>query len=134
MNTLKNNFEAISPYSDEQVPDVIKSLKKDKDFHSSISTELFPLVSRLFPRLGSFLFNQIFVKSFGESTTIEEFQNSLAPFVKKMVDKTTSGFTYSGIENLSAKPTLYISNHRDISPETIALLYALFQANNNLNR
>ena len=27
-----------------------------------------------------------------------------------------------------------ISDHRDISPETIALLYALFQVNNNLNR
>ena len=126
MNTLKNNFEAISPYSDEQVPDVIKSLKKDKDFHSSISTELFPLVSRLFPRLGSFLFKQIFVKSFGESTTIEEFQNSLAPFVKKMVDKTTSGFTYSGIENLTAKPTLYISNHRDISLDPLFLNFARF--------
>ena len=126
MNILKNNFEAISPYSKEQVPDVIKSLKKDKDFHSSISTELFPLVSRLFPRLGSFLFKQIFVSSFGESTTIDEFQNNLAPFVKKMVDKTTNGFTYSGIENLNTKPTLYISNHRDISLDPLFLNFARF--------
>jgi len=27
-----------------------------------------------------------------------------------------------------------ISNHRDVSPETIALLYALFQVDNDLNR
>jgi len=126
LSILKNNFEAISPYSKEQVPDVIKSLKKDKDFHSSISTELFPLVSRLFPRLGSFLFKQIFVSSFGESTTIDEFQNNLAPFVKKMVDKTTNGFTYSGIENLNTKPTLYISNHRDISLDPLFLNFARF--------
>ena len=26
-----------------------------------------------------------------------------------------------------------ISNHRDVSPETIAFLYALFQVNNDLN-
>ena len=32
-----------------------------------------------------------------------------------MINKTTDGFTYSGVENLTEKPTLFIGNHRDIS-------------------
>ncbi len=126
MNTLKDNFGSIAPYSDEQVPDVIKSLIEDTEFHSSISKEWFPLVSRLFPQLGSFLFKWIFIKSFGESKNIEEFQNNLAPFVQNMIDETTSGFTYSGVDNLSLRPTLYISNHRDISLDPLFLNFARF--------
>ena len=43
-----------------------------------------------------------------------------------MIDETTSGFTYSGVDNLSLRPTLYISNHRDISLDPLFLNFARF--------
>ena len=50
----------------------------------------------------------------------------MAPFVKRMIDKTTDGFSFSGLENLQDKPTLFISNHRDISLDAAFLNYLLF--------
>ena len=43
-----------------------------------------------------------------------------------MIDKTTDGFTYSGVENLTEKPTLFIGNHRDISLDPAFLNYLLY--------
>jgi hypothetical protein len=43
-----------------------------------------------------------------------------------MIDKTTDGFSYSGIENLTEKPTLFIGNHRDISLDPAFLNYLLY--------
>ena len=50
----------------------------------------------------------------------------MAPFVKKMIDKTTDGFSFTGLENLQDRPTLFISNHRDISLDAAFLNYLLF--------
>ena len=43
-----------------------------------------------------------------------------------MIDKTTDGFTYSGVENLTEKPTLFVGNHRDISLDPAFLNYLLY--------
>ena len=126
MNNPKNNFGSISPYADEEVLNIIESLTKDKVFHEVISNHIYPSIVKIFPGLSSFLFKKKFTKSFGFSKSIEEFQNNLAPYVGEMIDKTTDGFTYSGTENLNSKPTLYISNHRDIALDSLFLNYARF--------
>ena len=46
-----------------------------------------------------------------------------------MILNTTDGFTFSGIENLTDKPTLYIGNHRDISLDAAFLNYLLYIKN-----
>ena len=43
-----------------------------------------------------------------------------------MVQNTTDGFSYSGLENLSDEPTLFIGNHRDISLDAAFLNYLLY--------
>ena len=63
---------------------------------------------------------------FGASKSIKDFQNNLAPFVGKMIENTTQGFTVSGEENLLNKPSLFIGNHRDISMDAAFLNYALY--------
>ena len=50
----------------------------------------------------------------------------MAPLVESMIAKTTSGFSYSGEENLSDRPTLFIGNHRDISLDPAFLNYLLY--------
>ena len=44
-----------------------------------------------------------------------------------MIERTTDGFTYSGVENLNIKPTLYISNHRDIALDSLFLNFARYK-------
>ena len=127
MNNLEENFDSISPYKDEEVSDVIKSLTYDKRFHDLISAQIYPSIFKIIPGLSSFLFRKTFIKSFGNSKSIEQFQNNLAPFVEEMIKRTTDGFSYSGSKNLSSRPTLYISNHRDIALDSLFLNFARFK-------
>ena len=127
MNNQDIDFDFIEPYIDSQVSDVIQSLLKDKDFHKAISSHFYPKLNNIAPFLTQFIFQKTFSRHFRSSSTIDEFQQSLAPFVKEMIDKTTKGFTYSGLENLTSKPTLFLSNHRDIALDSLFLNYARFR-------
>ena len=126
MNNLEENFDSISPYKDEEVSNVIKSLTYDKRFHDLISAQIYPSIFKIIPGLSSFLFRKTFIKSFGNSKSIKQFQNNLAPFVEEMIKRTTDGFSYSGSKNLSSRPTLYISNHRDIALDSLFLNFVRF--------
>ena len=126
MNNIKDNFASISPYSDEDVEGIIESLIEDKIFHQVISYHIYPSLLSLFPSLSSIFFKRQFKKIFGKCKSIKDFQENLAPYVGQMIKKTTDGFTYSGIENLNTKPTLYISNHRDIALDSLFLNFALY--------
>ena len=47
--------------------------------------------------------------------TVLEFQRDIMiPLAHVVLQRTARGFTFSGLENLTHKPTLFISNHRDI--------------------
>ena len=126
MNNIKDNFGSISPYSDDEVEEVIESLIGDKIFHQVISSQIYPSLLNLFPNLSSILFKRNFKKSFGRCKSIKDFQDTLAPYVGQMIERTTDGFTYSGVENLNSNPTLYISNHRDIALDSLFLNFARY--------
>ena len=126
MNNQVTDSKSIGPYQDRQVSGVIKSLIEDKDFLQILSSQLYPKLTKIIPHFTISFVKKVFSKNFKSSNTVEEFQRNLAPFVKKMVESTTKGFTYSGLENLSSKPTLFIANHRDISLDSLFLNYARF--------
>ena len=123
------DFSDISSYSDNQVPSKIKELESNLEFFNYLSNLFFPKVNKFIPRGAKFFVKKKFIKMFSHCKTIEEFQTSLAPLVQKMILNTTDGFTFSGIENLTDKPTLYIGNHRDISLDAAFLNYLLYIKN-----
>ena len=126
MNKRDSDFIAIEPYEDWQVKREIESLIEDNKFLLTVSSQLYPKLTKVLPPLAKFIFKRAFSKSFKSSKTIEEFQKNLVPFVERMIDRTTKKFTYSGIENLSSKSTLYVSNHRDIALDSLFLNYVRF--------
>ena len=71
-------------------------------------------------------FGNRYTKKQAPNEPINDFQKSLVPFVRTMIKRTTNGFTYSGKENLSSKPTLFIGNHRDIALDALFLNYARY--------
>ena len=105
---------------------LIESLIEDKKFHRVISPQIYPPLLNLFPSLSSVLFKRNFKKSFDRCKSIKDFQDNLAPYVGQMIERTTDGFTYSGVENLNTIPTLYISNHRDIALDSLFLNFARY--------
>ena len=128
------DFKEISPYEDYEVPEAIIRLKSNNSFLSKFSPFFFPKISSVFPYLGNILFKLKFIKYFGSSNTVKDFQQNLAPFFTKMIESTTAGFSVSGEENLTNKTTLFIGNHRDIALDAAFLNYALLQKGLNTAR
>ena len=120
------DFGEISSYSDDQVSSKIKELAVDKDFHNFLAKLFFPQLSKYFSTLSNLYIKRKFLDTFSTCDSIEEFQKCMAPLVSQMITKTTDGFSFSGEENLSDKPTLFMGNHRDISLDPAFLNYLLY--------
>ena len=119
-------FSDISSYSDDQVAPMLLKLQSDDKFHDYISKLIYPNSPNILSGFLKLYTKKQFKRIFTNCNSIVEFQNRMAPFVKKMIDKTTDGFSFSGLENLQDRPTLFISNHRDISLDAAFLNYLLF--------
>jgi len=120
------NYTEISPYSDDEVPGIIRRLKNNQVFLSKFSQFSFPIISSIFPLLGNVLFKLKFSRFFGDSQSIEDFQKNIAPLFTQMINTTTDGFSITGEENLLGKPTVFIGNHRDIALDAAFLNYTLY--------
>lgn len=123
------DYRDISSYSDEHVAQKIQELEADVNFHQYIANLIFPLANRFFSKFVNNYVKKKFHQQFSSCDSIEAFQEAMAPFVLKMIKNTTDGFSYSGLENLSDKPTLFIGNHRDISLDAAFLNYLLYENN-----
>ena len=121
------NFKDISPYSDQEVNGQIKNLLNNKLFFKQLAKLLFPVSSKLFRGLVEIYIKAKFRSSFQSVNSIKEFQSSLAPYVKKLISRTTDGFTFSGEENLSSRASVYIGNHRDIALDAAFLNFLLYE-------
>ena len=121
----EQNFEDIKSFEDREVKDKLKELENDKEFHQFIADLIYPKGNKFFSAFFQFFIKRKFIQIFGDCDSIEQFQDRMAPLVESMIAKTTSGFSYSGEENLSDRPTLFIGNHRDISLDPAFLNYLL---------
>jgi len=120
------DFSDIASYDDDQVAIKLNELESNEDFHNYISSLIFPRSHKYFSKINRIYLRRKFKQIFSDCNSIDQFQDCLAPLVTKMIDKTTDGFTYSGIENLTEKPTLFVGNHRDISLDPAFLNYLLY--------
>lgn len=113
-----NDFEEIRPYTDEEVSDVLKILLEDPHFVQA--------VQYVFPQWDE----KRVVEALKGIETIKSFQKTLMyPAVHAIADKTFSGLSNSGFENLTKnEPNLFISNHRDIILDSAVLNVMLFEA------
>ena len=128
------DFTEISSYSDDEVAHQIERLESNNEFHEYIADLIFPRTSKFFSKLYRIYIRKKFSKIFSGCTTVNQFQDRMAPLVEDMIEKTTDGFSYSGQENLRDKPTLFIGNHRDISLDPAFLNFLLHLENLNTVR
>lgn len=114
---MNEEYDKIKPYDDAEA---LKALKR-------VSNHIMlPTISKyLFPELPSDTLKKLLrrVKS------VEDFQNTVMTRVlRAILDKTTTGFTYNGIENIMSMngKFLAVSNHRDIILDPSITQYVLF--------
>ena len=113
-----SEFESISPYSDEEAV---------KAFWRVAHHPAIPVISKyLFPGYPAGFLRGLLLSV----DSIDEFQQAvMSKVVAAIVDKTSSGFTYDGIENLKGigGKFLAVSNHRDIILDPAITQWVLFR-------
>lgn len=102
--TTPEEFKDIAPFDDCEIKEKIAQLVKEPGFEHAIKYAM--------PNIE---YSQ-FVNNLLQISNKREFQHMIvAPFLQMLIDKTTSGLSISGLENIDKdKCYTYISNHRDI--------------------
>lgn len=125
---MKQEFENIRAYRDEDIPAVIKRLLGSRWFIRNCRILLFPrlpsFLNGLFDR-GIRIFLTLRLKPI--KTTLQLHREIIIDkVVSKVIFRTSDGISFSGLEKLDRnKPYLFISNHRDIALDPLLLNYIL---------
>ncbi len=129
MTDTTAKFDDIRPYSDKEVPAVMKRLAKNELLVSNIRVMKWPSCPDSLKWLADLLVRFVLKRRLSGIKTITEFQSKIiADFLLKWIIKNTSdGVTYSGIEKLDRdKSYIFMSNHRDIVMDPALMNYALY--------
>ncbi len=120
-------FDDIRPYRDDEIPAHIELLLKDPSFIPKLCQFKIPRMYRICPPLIAAVIRTVIRRTAKRIRSQDDLHRIVAEYVKKIVDTSTLGFTYSGVENLPLnEPVLLISNHRDIALDSIFVNYALW--------
>lgn len=119
-------FDDIRPYRDEEVPAVIGGLLDNDDLIALLTRYDAPRLSRIAPWFARWWARHKLRTAFGGVASIEEFQDRIAPWAKRIVDETMTSFECTGIERLDlSRACLFISNHRDIAGDSMLVDHVL---------
>ncbi len=123
------DFDDIRPYHDEEVPGVIADLLANPEAMGVVAAFAAPKPLRWVPPLARWATRLSLRRIVGDVRSIDDFQALVAYYFKRMVETTTDGFSFEGIDRLPAgRAWVFISNHRDISMDSGFLNYALYQS------
>jgi glycerol-3-phosphate O-acyltransferase len=114
----EEKYSHIRPYRDHEIRPVVERLLANPLIQQ--------LISILFPDVPADAVKQ----QLRQLSTIFGFQTQIIyPAFKRLLQQTSAGFTYHGLENLDPGEThLYISNHIDISLDPMLIDFALYES------
>jgi len=121
-------FDDIRPYRDDEVVPVIQRLINEPALQASIASYASPKLYRFFPTISRALVKFSLQWKLKRFTTVDAIQTEVAKYLHKLIKKSTDGFSFNGLRQLDmTKPTLFISNHRDIALDPALINLALFK-------
>lgn len=122
-------FEAIRPYRDDEVADVIARLVRDSELLQLLATQRFPRLARWSPAAAAKLVSLGLRREAKQIHSVDELQHRLEPYLDQLIERSTLKVTYSGLEQLDkGQPHLFLANHRDIAMDPAFVNYALYHA------
>lgn len=111
---MKQNFDDIRPYNDDEVKEKIEELASEPQFEYAMSHIFKGVPFKMVKR------------QLGQISSIREFQiDFMLPILKIMVSSTTQGLSWSGDQMDNSQHHLFLSNHRDIVLDSALTNYAL---------
>lgn len=123
------DFDDIRPYTDEQVPSVLKRITGNRWVLEGVRTAYFSKLPKIFNKYIEKIIHLFLVFKTSGIKTADQFreQISLNILVKNLVRDTTAGISYTGLENLDLKKSyIFISNHRDIVLDPAFMISTLY--------
>jgi len=110
-----SDFEDIRPYSDEEVGEVLQRLINEPELIQTILEFRFSHWASFLQPLITWYLRFVLRRKVCEIKSVSDLQNHIETYMRHVIDNTTQGIAYTGIENLDPnQPHLFISNHRDI--------------------
>lgn len=127
MNASPEAFDAIRPYRDEEVREVVDRLTGDAELSNVILRFKFPkLADSLLAKPLGWLVRRELRKRLSKINTVHDLQVYVEDYMAQMIASTTQGFTVEGLQDLVADQSyLFVSNHRDIAMDPAFVNYAL---------
>jgi hypothetical protein len=113
---VTNKFDKIRPFSNAELTAVLNRLANKKDFIMTLVKFRFAKWPRMtYPLLRTLI--KLYIKrKIASIHSLSEFQRLVEPYMRRMIKKTCSELTTSGLDTLDlSKPCLFVSNHRDIA-------------------
>lgn len=121
-------FQAIRPYRDDEVGAVLNGLLYNDEFIRAVTHYQFPRLSAWAGWLVRPIVRIALGARVGEIENIQDFQKLVADYMAKMIARTTTRLTCSGIERLDEDEAyLFVSNHRDIAMDPAFVNWVRYQ-------
>ena len=128
-HTDQDPFHDIRPYRDDEVSQVLFNILHDNEFIDVLTKYQFPKASKYVGFLLRPVVKQVLAARIGDVSSVKEFQQLVESYMAKMINRTTTKLSCSGIENLDPEEAyLFISNHRDIAMDPAFVNWMLYHA------
>ena len=128
MIELEDKYADIRPYNDDEVAASLARLINDNAFIDVIAKYNLPRFISAMPFIARTLVRSQLRKKWGKFTSVEDVQNEVAKYLDKLIKRTTSKVTFSGLDKLDPQQAyLFISNHRDIVLDPALVNWGLYQ-------
>ncbi len=122
-----DEFSDIRPYNDEEVPGVLARLLNDPELLAAICRLRFKGWATWLGLPLRWLVKRALKRELRGVNDVAALQGIIEGYMSRMIEDTTSGFSVSGLDNLTeGGPYLFMSNHRDITLDPAFTNYALF--------
>ena len=124
-----DEFEAIRPYADAEVPTVMARLFADREFLDILAHFRFPRLADSMGWLIKPVISRRLRKQFASIHTVDALPHKIEAYIDRTIERATDGVTFSGLEHLQqGRAYLFLANHRDIVMDPAFVNYAVYQA------
>ena len=129
MTATTEKFDDIRPYSDKEVPAVMKRLAKNELLVSTVRMMKWPSCPGYLTGFADTVAGVFLKRKLSGIKTVAEFQSKIiANFLLKwIIENTSDGLTFSGPDKLDKdKSYIFMTNHRDIVLDPALVNYVLY--------
>ncbi len=128
VNAQQDPFKEIRPYYDHEVEAVLQHMLHDDELVSAVTRYKFPSMPNWLSRIVQPFVRIAMAREFGDIDSVHGFQIAVARYMSKMIARSTTKLTCSGMEELEEDEAyLFISNHRDIAMDPAFVNWVRYQ-------